>query len=213
MRFNSGQLVSTKQEKDFAMPKISEQFLVNQPAEQVWKLMSDIPAVVSCMPGLKYLGQTDSGAHRGEMKVRLGPVAAAFTGEAEITEIDNEKMRTSMKSKATDKIGGNRASSVLTYWLDAVDEGTMVYVECDVKLTGALAQMGRTGIFMDVASRLTGQFADGLRTKLVGSGTEFTAAEETNDSGEFQAGGVLFSAIRKRIKRFFASVTNVFRTG
>ena len=118
-----------------------------------------------------------------------------------------------MKSKATDKIGGNRASSVLTYWLDTVDEGTMVYVECDVKLTGALAQMGRTGIFVDVASRLTGQFADGLRTKLVGSGTEVTTAEETNNSGAFQAGGVLFSAIRKRIKRFFASVTNVFRTG
>ena len=193
------------------MPKIDENFLVGQPAVRVWEFMNDVPAVVTCMPGLKYTGQTERGTYKGEMKVKLGPIVAAFEGEADMVENDCERLRACIKSKATDEIGGNRASSVVTYRLEAVDEGTMVYIESDVKLTGALAQMGRTGILTDVASRLISQFADSLRTKLAGESSGNTVREE-QDQDEFRADHLLVTVIRDRIKRFFSSLASIFRS-
>ena len=192
------------------MLKIDEKFLVEQPVIRVWEFLNDVPAVVTCMPGMKYAGQTERGTYKGEMKLKLGPIAAVFEGEADVVENDSERLRVCIKSAATDKIGGNRASSVVTYRLEAVEEGTMVYIESNVKLTGSLAQMGRTGIFTDVASRLISQFADGLRIKLESESIVITD-QEGQKQNELRAVRLLFVVIRDRIKRFFSAFYGIFR--
>ena len=192
------------------MLKIDEKFLVEQPVVCVWEFMNDVPAVVTCMPGLNYAGQTERGTHRGVMKLKLGPIATVFEGEADVVENDSESLQVCIKSTAVDKTGGNRASSVVTYRLEAVDEGTMVYIESNVKLTGSLAQMGRTGIFTDVANRLISQFADSLRGKLE-SESIVNTGQEGQKQAELRAAGILFGVIRDRIKRFFSSFYGIFR--
>lgn len=148
------------------MPEVSQSFDIDQPVERVWAFFQDVPQVVTCMPGLELTQQTGENTYLGKVRIRLGPVTAAFEGEATILEIDPAAHRARIEAKGVDRKGGSRASAAVTYQLGAVAEGTRVTLAGDIKLTGALAQIGRTGIIQDVAAQLTAQFAQALRAKL-----------------------------------------------
>ena len=75
-----------------------------------------------------------------------------------------------------DRKGGSRANAEFAYSLSAVAGGTQVTVNADIKLTGPLAQMGRTGILNDVAHEMTGEFARNLEARLA---AQFPPAAET----------------------------------
>lgn len=151
------------------MPEISESFDVDQPVARVWEFFQDVPQVVTCMPGLELTEETTPDVFKGKVKIKLGPVTAAFEGEATIVTRDAEAYRATIEGKGIDKKGGSRASATVIYSLASKGAGTAVTLEADMKLTGTLAQMGRTGIVQDVAHHLTGEFAKALRAKLAES--------------------------------------------
>ena len=64
----------------------------------------------------------------------------------------------------------------MVYKIAATDTGSSVEINADIKLSGALAQMGRTGIVRDVAAQITEQFAESLRATLAAETAEETAA-------------------------------------
>ncbi len=147
------------------MPDITERFEIDQKPDLVWAYMQDVPALVTCIPGLELTG-AEPPKYKGKLKMRLGPVAAAFDGEATIVEADAALRRARIDGQGLDRQGGSRASAVVIYVLAPTALGTEVSVSADIKLTGALAQIGRTGIVQDVARELTSVFATNLRDKL-----------------------------------------------
>ena len=152
------------------MPEIAQQIKIDQPPETVWRIFQDVPRVVTCMPGLEYGGTAGEKAgaetHRGKVRIRLGPVSAAFEGEATIIEIDAIDRSARIEGKGIDKRGGSHASASVVYKIEENGDGSLVQINADIKLSGALAQMGRTGIVQDVAAQITEQFANSLRTTL-----------------------------------------------
>ena len=70
------------------MPDIETSFEIDQPPGRVWTFFQDVPEVVTCMPGAVLLDRTGETTYRGKVTVRLGPVTAAFEGEATIAEAD-----------------------------------------------------------------------------------------------------------------------------
>lgn len=152
------------------MPEINQQFEIDQPPEMVWRFFQDVARVVTCMPGLEYGGtaEREFGAetHLGKVRIKLGPVTAAFEGEATIMETDAADRSACIKSKGVDKRGGSRASASVFYKIEDNGSGSRVRIDADIKLSGALAQMGRTGIVQDVTAQITEQFADSLRATL-----------------------------------------------
>ncbi len=169
------------------MPEIAQSFEIDQPPETVWRFFQDVPRVVTCMPGLEYGGlkadAPGSEIHRGKVRIRLGPVSAAFEGEAAILESDEGARTARIEGKGIDKRGGSRASASVVYKIIENGSGSRVQLDADIKLSGALAQMGRTGIVQDVATQITEQFAASLRATLAADGDAQRAADNGQAAG------------------------------
>lgn len=148
------------------MPEISESFNIAQPVNRVWALLQNIPEVMTCLPGAQFTGQSAEDVYGGKVTVKLGAVTASFEGEATVLERDETTHTCSFNGKGIDKRGGSRAQATFSYRLSEIDGGTHVIVDANIKLTGKFAQMGRTGIFNDVAHQMTGEFAANLEQKL-----------------------------------------------
>ncbi|MBT4426273.1 MAG: SRPBCC family protein [Rhodospirillaceae bacterium] len=199
------------------MPEITQSFDIDQPPELVWRFFQDVPRVVTCMPGLEYGGARDGEAgaeiHAGKVRIKLGPVSAAFEGEATIPETDEAARSARIEGKGIDKRGGSRASATVDYKITENGAASRVEIKADIKLSGALAQMGRTGIVQDVAAQITEQFAESLRATLAAE----AAATETGDSAsasepapppptvpaEIRGDALLLKIIWRRIKALF----------
>lgn len=192
------------------MPEIVQEFNVDQSVELVWDFFQDIPRVVSCMPGLEYLGSSLNPAgeevHRGKIKIKLGLVSAAFEGEAVITATQLLDRSASIEGKGIDKRGGSRASASVNYKIREKANVSTVEVKADIKLSGALAQIGRTGIVQDVANQITEQFADNLRVTL---GLAAKSHDSATNSAlrdlktEIRTESLLLNFILKKIKWLF----------
>lgn len=163
------------------MPDIEASFEIDQPAHRVWIFFQDVPEVVTCMPGTVLLGQTGEATFQGKVTVKLGPVTAAFEGEAAIVGTDREARTAQIEASGVDRQGNNRAKASIAYEIHERDNGSQVRLHGTIRLTGALAQMGRGGIIQDVANHLTAQFAERLRDKLSQGGL---GVEEGTDAQE-----------------------------
>ena len=148
------------------MPDVEASFIIGQPAHRVWDFFQDVPEVVTCMPGTELLAQTRESTYTGKITVKLGPVTAAFEGEATIVETDHDACTTRIEASGVDRRGGNRAKASVTYEVREQNGGTQVRLHGSIKLSGALAQIGRSGIVQDVANHLTAQFSERLHEKL-----------------------------------------------
>ena len=173
------------------MPDIEASFSIDQPASRVWDFFQDVPEVVTCMPGTELLGQTGEATYQGKVTVKLGPVTAAFEGDATIAETDHEARTARIEASGIDRRGGNRAKASIAYQIQEQDGGSFVRLSGEIKLSGALAQIGRSGIVQDVADHLTAQFAERLRNKLARDGDEADDSAGAQDPPQAIAGSQL----------------------
>lgn len=182
------------------MPVIIQEFEVRQPVGSVWQLFQDVPNVVECMPGAELTTVVGPTEYRGRLSVKLGPISAAFEGEAVVEEIDVDRHRAVIRSKGIDKRGGSRGAATITYELSPVGVSTAVMIEADVSLQGRLAQFGRTGLLEEVSRSLTSDFARCLERKL-GAATPQEAASAR--AGEVKGIRLFFLAVWRWIRRAF----------
>ncbi len=191
------------------MPEITESFITEHPLERVWQFFQNVPEVVTCMPGLALTEETGDMSYRGVVTVRVGPISATFEGEATIVETDAAAHRCRLDAKGIDKRGGNRAAASVTYELTPHGaSGTEVTLRGEIKLAGALAQIGRGAIIHDVAHELTSQFVDCLNAKLAAAGE---GEAGSIGSQELRGGRLLFVLFRQSLKRFLAGLLRPFR--
>ena len=189
------------------MPDVEASFHIDQPANRVWDFFQDVPEVVTCMPGTELLDQTGAATYKGKVTVKLGPVTAAFEGEASIVETDPDARMARIDAAGVDRRGNNRAKASVTYEVNEDAGGSRVRIHGSIKLTGALAQMGRGGIIQDVANLLTVQFSERLHDKLARSdpGVD-TAADAQAPPRAIEGARLTQFIIFARIKRLLASL-------
>ena len=150
--------------------RISQSFVLPHPREAVWRLMSDVEAVARSMPGLTLAGPPQGGKVAGRLEARIGPIAAGFAGEGTVRQFPGE-YRQVVEGRGADRRSGSRASGSVDYHLSAIaDEAgrdaTRVDVVIAYALTGALAQIGRSGLVRDLARRIGEAFAQNLDAQL-----------------------------------------------
>ena len=186
--------------------KISVHFSVEHPARPVWDFLQDVPAVIACIPGSEYLGREGQAAHRARVRVKIGPIATAFEGDGTIVNADAESLTGEIKGKGIDRQGGSRASMAAAYRLTGREDGTTrVDVEADVKLAGALAQIGRTGILQDVAEHLTAQFAERMRQRINATAEPGQGTAPGGETGEMGGIGLFLAVLRRVLKRLLGT--------
>lgn len=153
-------------------------FEVALPPAEAWALLMDIQRIAPCMPGAKLTEVVDPKTYRGEIAVRLGPVALTFAGTVHFEEIDDANHTARVRAEGRDAKGRGGAHATAAFRIEPTAAGSKVLVHTDLTLSGAVAQYGRgVGIIQSTAAQLMKQFADALRTNVIERGAAKTESE------------------------------------
>jgi uncharacterized protein len=146
--------------------KLEQSFEVRAPVERVWETLVDIERVAPCLPGAEITEAGEDGTYRGTFSVRLGPTTAAYRGELNMEERDEEGRRVVMRASGQDKRGQGSAKATIVSTMQGEGELTRVDVATDLTITGRLARFGRGGMIEDISNRLLKEFADCLQQRI-----------------------------------------------
>ena len=158
-------------------------FEVPLPPAQAWPVLMDIKRIAPCMPGAQLTEVVDDTTYKGNISVRLGPVALTFAGLVKFEDIDNANHTARVRAQGADAKGRGSAQAVAAFRLEPTASGCKVLVHTDLSLSGAVAQYGRgVGMIQATAAALIGQFASALKTEIARSGVT-PAATPTSAAG------------------------------
>jgi carbon monoxide dehydrogenase subunit G len=145
-------------------------FEVPLPPAEAWPVLMDIRRIAPCMPGAQLTEVVDDRTYKGNIGVRLGPVALTFAGIVKFEEIDDANRTARVKAQGTDAKGRGGANAAASFRLEPAGAGSKVLVHTDLTLSGAVAQYGRgVGMIQATAGALMKQFADNLKKQLASS--------------------------------------------
>jgi uncharacterized protein len=146
--------------------KLEQSFEVAAPIDRVWNLLIDVEQVAPCLPGASVTGRNEDGSFAGDLKIKIGPTTAAYSGRLEMETIDESSHTATMQAQGTDRRGQGGAKATITSKLSEADGGTRVEVSTDYHITGRLARFGRGGMIEDISNRLLREFASCLQASL-----------------------------------------------
>jgi aerobic carbon-monoxide dehydrogenase small subunit len=160
--------------------RFEETFDVTRPPGEVWRAFGDIPAMTSCLPGAELIAH-DATSMKARMRVRLGPIAAAFAGSAAM-ERDEAALAGTISGGGSDVPSGSRAGGKITYRCSPLPDGagTRVHLAVEYKVQGTLAQFSRSGLAEELARRLIAEFSATLNARLAGEGGQRRAPAALN---------------------------------
>ncbi|MBB5157791.1 SRPBCC family protein [Saccharopolyspora phatthalungensis] len=155
--------------------RLTNEVVLPAPPETVFALINDVERVAPCMPGATLQGRSDD-AYRGRVKVKVGPVSAAYEGVVRFLEVDEPGNRLVLDAKGTDQHGSGNAEAKVEVRVRPHDEGSVLALDTDLVIRGKVAQFGR-GALASISQRLMEQFARNISDLL-------TAAPTVGVSGE-----------------------------
>ena len=184
------------------------------PVEEAWKVLLDVRRIAPCMPGAELTEVVDERNFKGLVRVKVGPIALAFSGEARLEEVDDAAHTARLQAKGSDKGARGNATAKVAFRLVPQAEGSEVLVDTDLTLTGPVAQYGRAGgLIQQIAGQITAQFAENLRAMLAAeerapaaekpgvSGP--TAPLQTHATAPVSVARLLWAALRAWVLRLF----------
>jgi len=152
-------------------------FEVPLPPAQAWPVLMDIARIAPCMPGAQLTEVVDAETYKGNIAVRLGPVALTFAGIVKFEAIDNAAHTARVKAQGNDAKGRGGANAAASFRLEPTATGSKVLVHTDLTLSGAVAQYGRgVGMIQATAAQLMKQFAENLKKQLAAAAPTPTSA-------------------------------------
>jgi len=141
--------VKVQLERTFAMPAA---------ADVVWRMLQDVEAVASCMPGAKITERVDERHFKGTVSVRVGPATMAFRGDIEVKDLDVAARSLHLLGKGTDSTGTSGASMDLVASVQSSDTGSNLVGKSEVAMSGKAAAFGGR-VMNSVADQVLKQFA------------------------------------------------------
>lgn len=145
--------------------QLTNTVVVTAAPDAVFALVSDVEKVASCMPGATLDGR-DGDAWRGAVKVKVGPIGAAYAGTVRFLEVDAEKRRLRVHASGADTHGNGDAEAEVVLDIEEAPEGARLLLSTDLLIRGKLAQFGK-GAIATVSDRILQQFAQNLGNLLL----------------------------------------------
>jgi aerobic carbon-monoxide dehydrogenase small subunit len=189
---------------DFVPANVFEKsFELPYPPARVFAMFGDIAGVAACLPGASLTAPPRGDRVDGAIRVKLGPIAAAFQGAARVTQDPND-LSGRIVGIGNDRSSRSATQGEIRYRLAPIDGGAATRVDLSIgyTLTGMLAQVGRPGLVRDLAGRLIAEFADNLGRRMSGASSGEAAPAEL--SGFSMLSGVLRAQIARIFGRFLS---------
>ncbi|MCP1336041.1 CoxG family protein [Futiania mangrovi] len=157
--------------------KLSGEYRIPAPREQVWEALNDPDVLKECIPGCEEVTKTSDNSFEAKVKAKVGPVSANFKGNVELTDLNPPESYTITGSGSGGAAGGAKGAAKVKLTPDG-DETILSY-DVDATVSGKLAQLGQRMID-PVAKKMANQFFESFAGRLGGSAVpaQETAEEE-----------------------------------
>jgi uncharacterized protein len=139
---------------------LDHEVAVAAPPDAVFALLNDVGRVAGCLPGAALDG-ADGETYRGGVRVKVGPISAAYTGTARFLEIDRDRRYLRLAARGTDTHGSGDAEAQVELTVEPAPGGAMLRLKTDLLIRGKIAQFGK-GAIATVSAKLLKQFAANL---------------------------------------------------
>lgn len=145
---------------------LNETFRISAPPDRVWQFLKNPAEVVTCLPGAELTETIDAQTYGGRVKVKVGPITAAYAGKATLAQVDDAARRMQIIAEGKESGGSGSARMTMTGVVTALpDGGSEVSVDATIDIAGRVMQFGR-GLIESVNKQLFRQFADSVQSKL-----------------------------------------------
>ena len=145
---------------------IHETFTVKSPIERVWRFLTTPQEVVQCLPGAELTEVLSEREYAGRVKVKVGPVTAAYAGKATLAEVDEAKHRITLVGEGRETGGAGSAKMTMNGGVTPnAAGGSDVTIDASIDIAGKVMQFGR-GLVESVSQQLFKQFVEQARAKL-----------------------------------------------
>jgi hypothetical protein len=144
---------------------IENSFEVAADPDTVYRFLRDAHNVAACFPGAELVEDLGDDSYRGKVKIKVGPVTAAYQGVAKVVERDDAGRTAVLVADGKDTRGAGTAKAQATMRVSPAGDGATVVIATDLTVSGKLAQFGR-GIMADVSGRMVGELASRVRERI-----------------------------------------------
>jgi len=147
--------------------QLNNSFTVPADPVTAWNILLDVPRIAPCMPGAELTEVVGDRAYKGNAKLRVGPVSLTFSGEAEITEIDEAARTAKVRARGNDTKGRGGAEVEVVFKLTEDGDASRVDITTELNLSGSVAQYGRaSGLIDAIAGQIISDFAKNLEAEI-----------------------------------------------
>lgn len=141
--------------------QLSNEVTLPATPERVFAVLNDVERVAPCLPGATLEGRTEDDAYRGRVKVKVGPISAAYRGTVRFVEAHEQAKRLVLDARGSDEHGSGNAEAKVTVTIEPDGEGSVLALETDLVIRGKVAQFGK-GAIGEISQQLMGRFAENL---------------------------------------------------
>src|SRR5918996_2697062 len=167
--------------------KIQNEIEIAAPPDELFEILSSPERVAPCMPGASLEGKEGDDAYEGTVKLKVGPITAAYQGTLHFVELDRENRRAVMSASGQETNGQGNAEATITATVSGSDSQSVLSMETDMEVRGKAAQFGR-GALGNVSQKILQQFARNLESQVLsGKEREEEPSEETATDGGAEA--------------------------
>ena len=148
--------------------KIQNEIEIAAPPDELFEILSSPERVAPCMPGASLEGKEGDDAYEGTVKLKVGPITAAYQGTLRFVELDRENRRAVMRASGQETNGQGNAEATITATVSGSDSQSVLSLDTDLEVRGKAAQFGR-GVLGNVSQRILDQFARNLESEVLSS--------------------------------------------
>lgn len=141
--------------------KISGEFNINAPRQQVWETLNDVEALGSMIPGAKGLKEVGPDEYTADMDIGIGPIKTKFSGKVRIAERE-EPVRYTLQVEGNSRHGWMKGTGNVELE-ETSSDSTLVYAQGEIQVGGMIARVGQR-MLPGVSKQLMGVFFKNVET-------------------------------------------------
>jgi uncharacterized protein len=143
--------------------EIKGEYKITAPRAKVFEALNDQAILQACIPGCESLDKLSDTEMTAKVRLRIGPVSAAFSGKVTLSDIDPPNGYKITGEGQGGVAGFAKGGAVVTLTEDGAD--TILKYDVDAQVGGKIAQVGArliAGTAKKLADQFFGKFAESV---------------------------------------------------
>jgi len=143
--------------------EIKGEYKIAAPRDKVFAALNDQAVLKACIPGCESLEKLSDTEMTAKVRLRIGPVSAAFSGKVTLSDIDPPNGY-KITGEGQGGVAGFAKGGAVVKLADG-DGGTVLTYDVDAQVGGKIAQVGArliSGTAKKLADQFFGKFAESV---------------------------------------------------